>query len=177
LFKLELYGNSVYKEIKSREVITRVLKKIIEPLAEKLIVTVGKFDEFFLQRKNFINVIFNSGRSERFREFNKSLYDFLYDKYPKEYNYQYRGLIVEVLKLEFEYSKFKNPKNEFDLVVSIYIQFKDSHYEILDNNEDLLFVKFYHEDISVPEFKLISKNLVADIKNCINESIKKSPKS
>lgn len=170
LFKLEVQENQIYKEKRSLVVINRVIKNSIDPLTNDLFKKAEQFNDLFNKNYKYIEIDFDrtAYNSERFSAFNKNFYDFLPSRY-------YQFLRMEIY---FLFTGFKSMKKTFDVDIRHSIVFNLYDYSILNDKNELIIKKKYHEELEKMEKKVVIKSLIEDIKTKINVNLKnqKSPK-
>ncbi|MDT3405667.1 Fic family protein [Mucilaginibacter terrae] len=168
LFKMELKDNVLLSEKKTPATLARVIKTDIRVLFEKLFIKSGEFNEFFFSNNVKIWLVFGPSVKTSFEVKNlESLEGILYQIADVTSSY-YR------IDIEFYFNEFRHPTNNFSIESFISVVFNDYTFEILNNLEDAIFLKLYHEALTSKDVSVVIKSLFAGIKGLITHSIKKA---
>jgi Fic family protein len=162
LFKLELQSKVKIKEKKTNEVIERVIVEELEPLFEKIIQKVSKFEELFFS-KSFYILMFKD-KIIRF-EYSKSKIQANINSI-KEKKHPFEFIIIQI-----NLNEFKSLNNNFNITCYFKTIFNEYDYTIINENSDVIVSKLYHEKLTQQDNNLVIKNYIIDIQKNIQKNL------
>jgi len=167
LLKMQLKGGIIAKETKSKEIISKIFFDEILPFFTKAIIKMKRFEEYFFIYSNWITFKFeHNNTAEKYRYVDKKNIEHFKKVFTEN---------IKCIFFEFDYSEYKNPENNFNVVVDFPVFFDNFYYRII-LYDDTIIRKLYHEKLSNADQSKIIKSLLQEFKFKLNEN-QKSPKS
>jgi Fic family protein len=154
LFQMELENRIVVKTKRTQTQVKFIISESIIPLIKKVANKISEFEAYFFSCKKILSIHYADGISEDISLSNYGIVPLI--AVIKNSTKDFSGLYAI-----FEFRKFKENKNGFDVTVELNIQLKDLEYTISDYKEEIIY-KSYHEILSTSEINSVTKVIVQD---------------
>ncbi|MBD1366406.1 Fic family protein [Mucilaginibacter sp. ZT4R22] len=168
LFKAELLGSTNVKYKKSLPEINRILVSELSSLAQKLISKVSQFEDVFFDISNSVVLMLQDKATPK-------VYSSVENILSHGTQIERDNILnaMELITIAFNFKKFKNINNDFDIITWVAFTFNDYNYSILLPNGFVLLSKLYRQPLTNSEMNSIVKGFISELTTAINEKLKK----